>query len=410
MTVVEFFDKNAIENMLSAMLCQPEKVLFVGNSKKQMEPKLEVYREVLKTRCLQDVELDCIGLDQNNLAHIIEVLSGVVEKTDLCVFNLDGGEDLYLVAVGAVAQRYGSRVQMHRFNVRNNTIVDCDADGNDQLAMPIRISIEENVRIYGGRMIFEDERRGTTPRWVMNEEFCQDIRSIWEVCKSKVGRWNWVFTQLDKLGRNEEGDKEDLRVYIENITQRLDSHEEGLAEVMAVLTALEDKGLIRNVAVDQYGLTFSYKNTQIKQSLLKAGTILELYIAMIARGLFNKEEERVYHDVLTGVWLDWDGRLTERGTADVNNEIDVMMMRGAVPVFVSCKNGDMDVEELFKLETVATRFGGEYARKVLVINQPEKLGSKEASIRLRAAAMGIKLLTDIGEMSVEELETQLRNC
>ena len=233
---------------------------------------------------------------------------------------------------------------------------------------------------------------------------------MWEVCKSKVGRWNWVFTQLDKLGRNEDADKEDLRVYIEHITQRLDSYEDGLAEVMAVLTALEDKGLIRNVATDQYGLTFSYKNAQIKQSLLKAGTILELYIAMIARGLRNKEEERVYHDVLTGVWLDWDGKLTEKGTADVNNEIDVMMMRGAVPVFVSCKNGDMDVEELFKLESVATRFGGKYARKVLVITQPEKLGSKEASIRLRAKAMGIKLLTDIDEMPVEALETQLRNC
>ena len=172
MIVVEFFDKNAIENMLSAMLCQPEKVLFVGNSKKQMDTKLEVYREVLKTRCLENVVLDSIGLDQNNLAHIIEVLSGIVEQTDLCVFNLDGGEDLYLVAVGAVAERYGSRVQMHRFNVRNNTIVDCDADGNDQLLMPIRVGIEENVRIYGGRVIFEEERRGTTPRWVMNEEFC----------------------------------------------------------------------------------------------------------------------------------------------------------------------------------------------------------------------------------------------
>ena len=410
MTVVEFFDKNAIENMLSAMLCQPDKVLFVGNSKKQMEPRLEVYREVLRSRCLSHVELDCIGLDQHDLAHIIEILSGIVEETDLCVFNLDGGEDLYLVAVGAVAERYGSRVQMHRFNVRNNTMVDCDADGNDQLVMPIRVSIEENARIYGGRVIYESERPGTTPQWVMNEEFCRDIHSMWEVCKEKVGRWNWVFTQLDKLGRNTVEDKETLDVCIRNITSRLDSHEDGLDQVMPVLESLLERGLIRDLSLAQDDLYFTYKNRQIKQSLLKAGTVLELYIGVTARGIFNKEEERVYHDVLTGVWLDWDGRLKESGQADVSNEIDVMMMRGAVPVFVSCKNGDVDIDELFKLETVANRFGGKYARKVLVITQSEKLGCKEDAIRLRAAAMGIKLLTDIDKMSPERLATELRTC
>lgn len=408
MTVVEFFDKNAIENMLSALLCQPDRVIFVTNSKKQTDPKLETYREVLKERCLEHVQLECIGLDQNNLARIIEELSQIVEDTDCCVFNLDGGEDLYLVAVGAVSQIYGERVQLHRFNIRNNTIVDCDADGNDQLLMPIRVSIEENARIYGGRVIYEDERPGTTPQWVLNAEFCQDIRDMWEICKEKVGRWNWSFTQLDQLGRNTEENREDLRVYIENITERLESHEEGLAQIMAVLGGLQDKGIIQDLAEDQYGLSFRYKNLQIKKCLMKAGTILELYITLVARGIFNKDEERVYHDVLSGVWLDWDGKLNDSGKADVNNEIDVLMMRGAVPVFVSCKNGDMDVEELFKLETVANRFGGKYARKVLVLTQPDKLGEKLEPIRLRAKAMNIKFLTNIDTMDQKTLETELQ--
>ena len=42
MTVIEFFDKNAIENMLSALLCQPDKVVYIGSSKKQMANPLSV--------------------------------------------------------------------------------------------------------------------------------------------------------------------------------------------------------------------------------------------------------------------------------------------------------------------------------------------------------------------------------
>lgn len=192
MTVIEFFDKNAIGNMLSALLCQPDKVVYIGSSKKQMDARLETYREVLKARCL-DVELVSRGVGRNKLRSIVDALCRYVEETDLCVLNLDGGDDLYLVAAGIIAQRYGSRVQLHRFNVRNNTITDCDADGNDQLVMPIRIGIEENIKLYGGRVIYEDERAGTTARWVMNAAFCRDIRQMWQICRENPGRWNWVF-------------------------------------------------------------------------------------------------------------------------------------------------------------------------------------------------------------------------
>ena len=87
-----------------------------------------------------------------------------------------------------------------------------------------------------------------------------------------------------------------------------------------------------------------------------------------------------------------------------------MLMCGAVPVFISCKNGDVKVEELYKLEAVANRFGGKYAKKVLVITQPEKLGEREEPIRLRAKQMGIRLMVDIDGMTEEELAEELRNC
>ena len=76
---------------------------------------------------------------------------------------------------------------------------------------------------------------------------------------------------------------------------------------------------------------------------------------------------KTYNDVMNGVYIDWDGDIsTDQNGYDTENEIDVIMMHGMVPVFVSCKNGYVDKDELYKLNAVATRFGGKYAKKVLV--------------------------------------------
>ena len=37
MTIIEFYDKVAIENIAGAMLCNADKIILVGDSKKKME-------------------------------------------------------------------------------------------------------------------------------------------------------------------------------------------------------------------------------------------------------------------------------------------------------------------------------------------------------------------------------------
>ena len=75
---------------------------------------------------------------------------------------------------------------------------------------------------------------------------------------------------------------------------------------------------------------------------------------------------------------------------DVLNEIDVLSLKGNIPVFISCKTGKMGpskaLHALYELETVANRIGGKYARKVLVTSRPL------ADVYLkRAQEMGIEV-------------------
>ena len=93
---------------------------------------------------------------------------------------------------------------------------------------------------------------------------------------------------------------------------------------------------------------------------------------------------------------------------DTQNEIDVILMKGLIPVFVSCKNGAVEDDELYKLNTVAERFGGTYAAKVLLATTLGRGGRSKRYLLERAQDMGIKVIEGVHEMTREEFARQLR--
>lgn len=409
MTVIEFFDKNAIENMLSALCCQPERILFVGHNRTQIEKQLEFYRLVIQSRGLNVELLPPRSINRNNLPQIVDALSDIVEKYGECDFNLDGGEELYLVAVGMVAQKYPGRVRLHRFNIRNNTVTDCDADGRDQLLAPIALDVRENVTIYGGRMVSVSQHKDGTYPWEFTEKFHSDVQRLWEISRRYRTNWNSCINTVSWAMR--EMPQEDPRAFLckRSVVEPAMEREYDRYRInLPILYALEDAKLISWLRVEGDEIEFVFKSEQVKQALSKAGQVLELMATMAALDAAEEDGTAVYNDVRCGVYIDWDGSVEPEGTVDVANEVDVLLMKGAVPVFVSCKNGNMDVDELYKLETVAQRFGGKYARKALIAPQLDSLGDKGKYIRKRAEDMEIRVVDDFEEMSYEDMKREMK--
>ena len=90
------------------------------------------------------------------------------------------------------------------------------------------------------------------------------------------------------------------------------------------------------------------------------------------------------------------------------NEIDVIAMYGALPVFISCKNGAFDSEELYKFNTVAELFGSEFVRKILVTADMENSCHDADSLRERMDEMGIKRIESAHEKREASLARVLR--
>ena len=173
----------------------------------------------------------------------------------------------------------------------------------------------------------------------------------------------------------------------------------------AIFRDLSEKRLIENLRITPNEVTFGCKNQIVKTCILKVGTLLEYYISCACAQMKDNSGERYFGDVKTGVFIDWDGKKTRD---DVENEIDVLCTRGMIPVFISCKSGFVDSDELYKLSSVADRFGGKYARKILCVIDLDRHGTSADSIRARAKDMGIKLIEKLEDMSLSELQKKLK--
>lgn len=126
MTVIEFFDRSVIKNVANALFCNPERVITVGHDIRPIRESFEYLRPLIEKR-EKEIELIAMNADRSNVREIIEVLERIVEQYDDCVFDLTGGEDLYLVAVGAIMATH--KVQCHYFDFKEKKLIDCDDDG-----------------------------------------------------------------------------------------------------------------------------------------------------------------------------------------------------------------------------------------------------------------------------------------
>ena len=444
MTIIEFFEKDALENICTALIAAPERVVLVGDGrkKKAMEKSAAIYGKILGAHG-KSVAFECRTPGGNDVGDdldaIVALLSDIVEENDDCAFDLTGGDDFFLVAAGIIYERYkdtDKRIQMHRVNVRNNRVSDGDEDKSRVISGEKApwLSAEELIRIYGGKVIYEDEKPEKTIRWDMNDAFKKDIKRIWELCSRDTWSWNVGISVLGALDSDPEQleftvpesrikadiDRKSKEYYVE----RDDKSREGINNACfnAFKRQMEelrdnDRYLLKSYSYDAAAkeFSFSFKNSQVKRCLTVAGQALEMIVYLAALELRDEKGEKIYDDVKNGVHIDWDGEIhTGKDSNDTENEIDVILMRDMVPIFVSCKNGRIENEELYKLNTVASRFGGKYAKKVLVASESLTTRKKPAYFRSRAHDMGIKLYPEKGgrplsELSFEEIKAVVRD-
>lgn len=381
---IEFFDAEPIENLVTCLNFKMDKVIYFGNAHEMTIEKRSITAKNLKHICgIEDVNF--IEISKDNLERLVEVLENVIEdekkKGNFCFADVTGGGDMELVAIGMLIVK--QNLPIHRFDMESGKLIMLNKnDGkNIEALVPkrkIEVNLDDVMEIHGGAIDYNEE---SIPLEVYeSKEFEQDVEKMWKVVKAEPKIWNGIAAVFKNLNNYETSPNK-----ITTWKSKVESVAKSTGDVKkpeifySYFNKLVHIGIIEGVKKEQGKFEFRYKNDAVKQCLIDEGTILELHT------YYTMKNSGKYTDCRRSVHINWDADV---GMVDdgVENEIDVMAMEGYVPVIVSCKNGRVKKNALYELETVATRFGGKYAKKILVSSQ----GLTEGDAK-RAREMGIEV-------------------
>lgn len=384
MTLIELFDDCQIENVIAGLRLCPEKIIFVG-FEETMKPERIAALETFFAMRQFHTKFEYKIVESDNFSQICSMLHSIIDRNEHCVFDLTGGKELVLTAMGAVSVE--RNIPMLQFNVETGEMLRVRNAEDISETQKSTMTIAESVVLNGGSVV--PDCNGFF-EWDITEEFKEDIKTMWEICKENCGLWNvicFVFSTLELNGAVTEDLKITADVYCLK-KKRININWEN-----DVITSLRAKGLIKDFSIKNDIVSFSYKNRQVQACLTKAGDVLELTTYLSLKEIARRELG-YYDDIDIGVMVDWDGVIhgEYEEKKDTSNEIDVMLMQDLVPVFISCKNGEVKKEALYELETVANRLGGKYAKKILLTTFVCKSTSARKFIEQRAEDMGIRLV------------------
>lgn len=378
----EFFDEDPIENVITNLNYRIDKTVFFCYEGLPKVRQSQV-ADFLKTVCGAK-EVEFCAVDSIDLNAIVDAISDKVDEElgadNQIFFDLTGGESLPLVAFGIVAKEL--MAPMHMYNVRSGEMYEYGYDDALLLSQaaeydPLYLNLDEFISLYGGEVNY---RLHKDVKNAESQEDAVDIENTWKIYSKYSEKWSPYCVLLRKFVPDASlcAVMDDSQMIKE--AQKLKNIGSTNA-FKKFLDECEELDLIRTISKENGVRKFRYKTEQIKNYFWDSGSILEMY------AFLQEARKEDINDCRVGVHIDWDGVIHKATEEDVLNEIDIMTICNNLPTFISCKIGNVDQMALYELEAVANRFGGKYAKKVLVtakdLSQAHLLRAKEMGIEVR---------------------------
>lgn len=397
MVLIECFTSCHIDNIASCLRLQPDQLILVGDGT-AMNDAVGRYRKLLKQRG-QPTQIALCDVAGKDLPHICLALLDLIREDEDYVIDMTGGEELVIMAVGAVlAQLDGPRyrrIRVEKYDWKCGAVRDCIHNNRVLPGKPETLSVEELIMLHGGTL---HPRAQQLP----GDSSLAQIEALWQMASAAPRDWN---RDIRLLGEFESRADSKMQVYLplRYLRGSIPEFSKKESQMRQLLRKLHSCGVIFDRSSD-HGLEYTYSSALMRYCTLKAGNVLEVKTLLEGQAVLENGAPFFLHSSM-GVSIDWDGVLhpPSEGLAETRNEIDVILMHGMTPLFISCKNGTIDEGELYKLNAVAQRFGGPYAKKMLIATQMDRgRPAANRAFAQRAWDMDIFLVTDAADLSHQE--------
>lgn len=380
-TLIELYDREPIYNYLAATVFRPQKVCFIGG-KKALIPEAKAAAEKFASLTGLDCSFEFVYANANDFGEMRRTLAEVIAKEEKsgneCTVDVTGGRDLALVAAGSLIHGGADIVYYDR------TVNSFRFLGSDKMQrVDIGLSAEAFITAAGGTVY-------SKPR---NMDFSEDewsvIRRVVRVYFENREVWNRFVKYLQQVSKKE-GEKVSDNLYVDAPFSfgeggRIFSCNE------TVMRELERTGAIRGFRIAADRISFNFMSGEMANLLVNEGVWLELAVYLAAK---SSEE---FYDVQTSVKFIWDIPANGKTLGSIiagstpRNEVDVVLTRGVMPVFISCKTRVPTNDDLNELYAIKQKFGGAIAAAALATT---KYVGKDWPVAERAAEMGIAIIDE----------------
>ena len=397
MTLIECYTGSHIDNMAACLRLKPDKLILIGSDETMQEAAGRYQRLLLQRK--QNTTLSLCSIAGRSLKEICDLILNLVRREADCVIDLTGGEELVIMAVGAVLaslpEEEQSLVRVQKYDKKKQTVVSCTGMECSLNRSQAELTVEELLLLHGGKMHPGSEQPP--------EEFTlSQLNRLWKLVAEDPKAWNRSVSQLNEFESRSE-DPALISLPVDQLKKTVSAFEQKESSVRTFLDKLSRYGVIHDRSSREI-LSYEYASPMMQYCLQKAGNVLEVKTLLEAKSV-RLNGDPYFCDCRMSVSIDWDGILQDpmARIPETRNEIDVVLMHHTTPLFISCKNGQIGEEELYKLHTVATRFGGTNVKKMLIatdLNQKSAFSNR--AFMQRAWDMDIFLVTDAADLTDEE--------
>ena len=384
-TLIELYDERPLENVLAVEALKPEHVVYICADAAAADVKCRKMLERYYAHRGIATRVSFVSAERFDAAGLLHRLRDVVDNNPDCALDITGGTDAALFAAGLLSAEYTipvftySRKKNCFFNIRNAEFLDgqrCEAEFN----------VEDFFLMAGGAM-----RTGRVDNAVL-DGYKADAEPFFKLYLKHRRQWNRMVTWFQRASQLPK--EAPITLHVQSSYQvkgergtRIDAPEEALQE-------LERMDFIRDLWIDRgRSVSFRFRDEQIRYWLRDVGSVLELYV------YHSCQETGLFQDVRCSAIVDWEEGVRENA---VSNELDVVAVKGVVPVFISCKTCAANTEALNELAILRDRFGGDMARAAIVTAENGGL-----SLRNRAAELRIDVI-DLRDLSNNRIEKRLK--
>ncbi|MBR6785351.1 MAG: DUF1887 family protein [Clostridia bacterium] len=382
-TLIELFDKDAIYNYLAATVFKPQKVCFIGDKLSLDSDEAAAAKKFASLAGL-DCKFEFISANTNDYNDMRRTIEETIRKETAngndCSVDVTGGKDLALVAAGSLIP---SNVNVIRYDKTVNAFRFLGSEKTQKV--DIGLTCEAFITIAGGT-IFSKPRN-------MNygDKEWEIIRKVTRIYFENREIWNRFVKYLQQVAKGEnEKVRDNLFV---DAPFSFSDNDRVFSCNKTVMREHERAQAIKNLHFSDDGnrLSFEFFSAEIANLLVNEGVWLELAVYLAGK---NSDK---FSDVQTSVKFVWDIASGDETLGSIiadstpRNEIDVVLTRGVMPVFVSCKTRAPINDDLNELYTIKQKFGGELAKAVLATT---KFVGDDWPVAERAKEMGIFILDE----------------